>query len=57
MVETWLAHRTPSQPTYVYYGAAPAFAYYASRVQANLVDLPPTWHLACWHDGSPSFCN
>jgi uncharacterized membrane protein len=56
LVETWRAHRTPSQPTYVYYGAAPAFAYYASRTDAALAELPPTWDLACWHDGSPAFC-
>jgi uncharacterized membrane protein len=52
----WMAHRTPDQPTYVYYGAAPAFAYY-TREFAPREDLPSTWHFACWHkDSTPAFC-
>jgi hypothetical protein len=53
----WMQHRSADQPTYVYYGAAPAFAYY-TRAVAPRVGLPSTWHLACWHDGEPpSFCH
>jgi hypothetical protein len=52
----WMEHRAPDQPTYVYYGAAPAFAYY-TRAFAPRAELPSTWHFACWHDdGSPGFC-
>jgi hypothetical protein len=41
----------------VYYGAAPAFAYYLQRYPDTRVSLPPTWSLSCWHDESPpDFC-
>ncbi len=51
----WREHRTVTQATYVYYGAAPAFAYYArgGGVSAN---RPPTWYLDCWRDGGPGYC-
>ena len=53
----WMQHRTPDQPTYVYYGAAPAFAYY-TREFAPREGLPSTWHFACWHDADPpAFCS
>lgn len=57
VVEYWHDHRTTSQPTYVYYGAAPAFAYYLQRYSDTRVALPPTWSLSCWHDENPpDFC-
>ena len=56
VADYWMAHRTREQPTYVYYGAAPAFAYY-TRDFAKRTSLPSTWHFACWHDTSPpDFC-
>ena len=56
VVRHWREQRTEAQPTYVYYGAAPAFAYY-TRDMAPREGLPPTWHLACWHDETtPGFC-
>jgi hypothetical protein len=45
----WMQHRTPGQPTYVYYGAAPAFAYYTRDFTVREA-LPSTWCFACWHD-------
>jgi len=57
VAEYWHERRTPSQPTYVFYGAAPAFAYYLQRYPDTRASLPPTWSHACWHEKSPpSFC-
>ncbi len=56
VAEYWMSQRVPHEPTYVYYGAAPAFAYY-TRELARREDLPSTWYLACWHDAAaPGFC-
>ena len=56
VTDYWLEHRETQQPTYVYYGAAPAFAYY-TREAIPREDLPSTWHFACWHDPyPPGFC-
>jgi hypothetical protein len=54
--EFWMQRRTPEEPTYVYYGAAPAFGYYTrNAIQRDA--LPSTWCLACWHDDEPpTFC-
>jgi hypothetical protein len=52
----WMEKHTPDEPTYVYYGAAPAFAYYTRDVVKRDA-LPSTWCLSCWHDApQPSFC-
>jgi hypothetical protein len=57
VAEYWHQRRTRSQPTYVFYGAAPAFAYYLQRYPDTRSALPPTWSLSCWHDESPpAFC-
>lgn len=45
----WRANRTGAEPTYIYYGAAPAFAYY-TRDEAWARDLHSAWYLACWHE-------
>jgi hypothetical protein len=56
VAQYWIQHRSPGQSTYVYYGAAPAFAYYTRDV-ARRAGLPSTWCLACWHDDEPpAFC-
>jgi hypothetical protein len=51
----WREHRSAAQPTYVYYGAAPAFAYYV-RDELVTTDLPPTWYLECWH-ADAAYCD
>ena len=57
VVEYWHDKWSRSQPTYVFYGAAPAFAYYLQRYADTRGELPPTWSLACWHDQDPpAFC-
>ena len=56
VADYWMKHRVPGQPTYVYYGAAPAFAYY-TRDFAPRNGIPSTWCFACWHDSQPpAYC-
>ncbi|HET6348388.1 MAG TPA: glycosyltransferase family 39 protein [Candidatus Krumholzibacteria bacterium] len=52
----WAEHRTPGQPTYVYYAAAPAFAYYAERYTHDAVSRPPDWFLHCWRGDDAPWC-
>jgi uncharacterized membrane protein len=57
IAEFWKEQRSASDPTYVYYGAAPAFAYYTRDI-VKRDDLPSTWCLPCWHDPSPpAYCH
>jgi hypothetical protein len=57
VVDYWHQRRTPDQPTYVFYGAAPAFAYYLQRYPDTRDPLPPAWSLSCWsEDNPPDFC-
>lgn len=51
----WAEHRSPEQPTYVYYAAAPAFAYYAQRY-TDQTRRPPDWFLHCWRNQEADFC-
>jgi Dolichyl-phosphate-mannose-protein mannosyltransferase len=59
VVEYWHARRSRSQPTYVFYGAAPAFSYYLQRYPDTRGGLPPVWTLTCWgeEDYLPDFCS
>jgi hypothetical protein len=52
----WAEHRSPEQPTYVYYGAAPAFAYYAERYTHEYNARPPDWFLHCWRGDDAAWC-
>ncbi len=57
VVEYWHDKWSRTQPTYVFYGAGPAFAYYLQRYPDTRVDLPPAWSIACWHEETtPEFC-
>jgi hypothetical protein len=52
----WVEHRTPDQPTYVYYGAAPAFAYYVDRYSKTPALRAPGWFLSCWRGDDEPVC-
>jgi len=52
----WAEHRSTGQPTYVYYAAAPAFAYYAERYAQVRVTRPPNWFLTCWRNEDAAWC-
>ena len=52
----WAEHRAPGQPTYVYYAAAPAFAYYAQQYTHEQIARPPDWFLQCWRNQDAPFC-
>lgn len=57
IAEFWKQQRNASDPTYVYYGAAPAFAYYTRDIVKRDA-LPSTWCLPCWHDlHPPLYCH
>ncbi len=45
----WRQHSSYDTPTYIYYGAAPAFRYYARLygIEQEIL-LPPAWYSSCW---------
>lgn len=52
----WHEHRRPGQPTYVYYGAVPTFAYYADRISGERPERPDLWYLDCWRNADTPWC-
>jgi hypothetical protein len=56
VTQYWYEHRTPEQPTYVYYGAAPAFAYYLDLFSGAHASRPPDWFLSCWRGDATAAC-
>ncbi|MDY6877944.1 MAG: glycosyltransferase family 39 protein [Chloroflexota bacterium] len=50
VTQYWMEHRS-NDPTYIYYGAAPAFRYYLQLYGLDTGPLPPRWHAACWEGG------
>jgi hypothetical protein len=56
VAEYWHARRVEGQPTYVYYAAVPAFAYYADRLSSDRPDRPAGWFLECWRNTDAPWC-
>jgi hypothetical protein len=55
VIDYWRVHGGPVAPTYVYYGAAPAFRYYLDP-EKPLPVLPVDWYRHCWKGDAPSLC-
>jgi 4-amino-4-deoxy-L-arabinose transferase-like glycosyltransferase len=54
-IDYWRVHGGATAPTYVYYGAAPAFRYHLDP-ERSLPDLPADWYRRCWKGDAPSLC-
>lgn len=52
----WHERRQPGQPTYVYYGAVPTFAYYTDHISGTKSERPDTWYLDCWRNADTPWC-
>jgi len=53
----WIEYRINHEPTYVYYGAVPAFRYYLRYYGLDTEPLPPTWYTTCWNQPSNDTCS
>jgi uncharacterized membrane protein len=57
VIQYWAKQRNQNDPTYVYYGAVPAFRYYARLYGIEpKYPLPPTWYSNCWKQISNDYC-
>lgn len=56
VAEYWFEQRAPGQPTYIYYGATPAFGYYLQQLSGKDAELPPNWFQQCWRPDSAQYC-
>ncbi|MDP2726587.1 MAG: hypothetical protein Q8P59_03495, partial [Dehalococcoidia bacterium] len=56
ITQYWIAHRSNDEPTYVYYGAVPAFRYYLRLYGVDKDPLPPAWYTACWEQEKKEVC-
>lgn len=52
----WYQHRTEGQPTYVFYGAVPTFAYYYDHLDGARPPRPVNWFLDCWRNADTDYC-
>jgi hypothetical protein len=52
----WYEHRQPGQPTYVYYGAVPTFAYYLDHLSGERPLRSNDWYLECWRNMDTPAC-
>jgi len=57
VTQFWMEHRNGDQPTYVYYGAVPAFRYYLRLYGLDTEPLPPAWFSACWGQKAIEACS
>jgi hypothetical protein len=57
VMQYWSNHRSPADPTYVYYGAAPAFQYYMDQYEGANPDLPASWFYQCWWYEPRDYCH
>lgn len=57
IVAYWFKQRDAGQPTYVYYGATPAFGYYHQQISGIDTELPPNWFQQCWRPDSAPYCH
>jgi uncharacterized membrane protein len=58
VVAYWNSSRAPSDLTYVYYGAVPAFGYYrASAGSTDTDSVPDFWYVACWNGDDVDACS
>ena len=51
VTQYWMEHRN-NGPTYIYYGAVPAFRYYLQLYGLDVYSLSPRWYAACWEGGN-----
>jgi hypothetical protein len=57
LVEHWINNRDDETPTYVYYGAVPAFSYYQQLYDQRTFDhLSPAWYAKCWRGEITGYC-
>jgi hypothetical protein len=57
VVQYWMERHNGNEPTYVYYGAAPAFRYYLRLYGFDTDPLPPDWFFACWRGEVKEACS